>query len=71
VLSHCFKYYVNLSFIQIQPIKAVCIQSGTCLHLVDREENSVSKFFDFDSCVLTNVVANSTAHSMNIQVHET
>jgi hypothetical protein len=36
-------------FIQIQPIKAACIQAGTCLHLLDREENSVSKFFDFES----------------------
>jgi hypothetical protein len=45
-------------FIQIQPVKAACIQSGTCLHLVDREENSLSKFFDFDSCVLARAVAN-------------
>jgi hypothetical protein len=43
-------------FIQIQPIKAACIQAGTCLHLVDREENSVSKFFDFESCVISRAV---------------
>jgi hypothetical protein len=45
-----------LCFIQIQPIKAACIQAGTCLHLVDREENSVSKFFDFESCVILRAV---------------
>jgi hypothetical protein len=46
------------SFIQIQPIKAACLQAGTCLHLADREENSVTKFFDFESCVNALVVAN-------------
>jgi hypothetical protein len=47
-----------MKFIQVQPVKAACIQSGTCLHLVDREENSLSKFFDFDSCVLASAVTN-------------
>ncbi len=50
-------------FIQIQPIKAACIQAGTCLHLVDREENSVSKFFDFESCVALRAVKYTPLHT--------
>jgi hypothetical protein len=60
------------AFTQIQPIKAACIQAGTCLNMVDREENSVSKFFDFESCVFCALPMRLySAHKIKIQIHET